>query len=59
MSFIELFLFSFFLFLLYYIYCEVEYVLFINMLYNSELYVMVFLVVICVGMGCNHELLNE
>lgn len=32
---------------------------FINMLYNSELYVMVFLVVICVGMGCNHELLNE
>ena len=30
-----------------------EYVLFINMLYNSELYVMVFLVVICVGMGCN------
>ena len=41
------------------VYCEVEYVLFINMLYNSELYMMVFLVVICVGMGCNHELLNE
>ena len=39
--------------------CEVEYVLFINMLYNSELYIMIFLVVICVGMGCNHELLNE
>ncbi|RJU21977.1 hypothetical protein DW012_04890 [Bacteroides sp. AF37-16AC] len=28
------------------------------MLYNSELYMMVFLVVICVGMGCNHELLT-
>lgn len=39
--------------------CEVEYVLFINMLYNFELYMMIFLVVICVGMGCNHELLNE
>ena len=39
--------------------CEVEYVLFINMLYNFELYIMIFLVVICVGMGCNHELLNE
>ncbi len=39
--------------------CEVEYVLFINMLYNFELYIMISLVVICVGMGCNHELLNE
>ena len=39
--------------------CEVEYVLFINMLYNFELYIMIFLVVICVGMGRNHELLNE
>lgn len=39
--------------------CEVEYVLFINMLYNFELYIMIFLVVICVGMGCIHELLNE
>ena len=29
------------------------------MLYNFELYIMIFLVVICVGMGCNHELLNE
>ena len=39
--------------------CKVEYVLFINMLYDYELYMMAFLVVICAGMGRNHELLNE